>query len=93
MARLSKLDSARRRRDLGLARARRLTTYSAIGATAFTGVFAIAAATSIPGRSATTSPATQTGDSSGSTSPGLSAPAQQPQNAYGGAPVVISGGS
>jgi hypothetical protein len=93
MARLSKLDSARLRRDLGLARARRLTIYSALGATAFTGVFALVAATSLPGRSVTTSPAAQTGDSTGSTIPGLSVPAQQPQSAYGGAPVVISGGS
>ena len=49
MARQSNLDSARLRRDLGLARARRVTIYSAVGATAFTGVFALVAATSLPG--------------------------------------------
>jgi hypothetical protein len=95
MARQSQLDSARLRRDLGLARARRLTVYSAVGATAFTGVFALVAATSFPGRSATTAPATQPGPTGngGVTQPGLTAPVQQPQPAYGGAPVTISGGS
>jgi hypothetical protein len=93
MARQTKLDSARLRRDLGLARARRLTVYAGVGATAFTGVFAMVAATSHPGRSVTTSPALQTGDSAGLTIPGLSAPAQPPQYADGGAPAVISGGS
>ena len=96
MARQSQLDSARLRRDLGLARARRLTVYSAVGATAFTGVFALVAATSFPGRSAaTTPPATQPGSISngGITQPGLSVPVQQPHPAYGGAPIAISGGS
>jgi hypothetical protein len=93
MPRQSQLDSARLRRDLGLARARRLTVYTAVGATAFTGVFALVAATSFPGRSATTAPATQPGTAGngGITQPGLSAPVQQP--AYGGAPIAVSGGS
>ena len=95
MARPSQLESARLRRDLALARARRLTIYSAVGATAFTGVIGLMAATSLPGHSITTAPATQPGatDNSGSTQPGLSAPIQQPQYAYGGAPVAVSGGS
>ena len=95
MPRQSQLDSARLRRDLGLARARRLTVYSAVGATAFTGVFALVAATSFPGRSPSSTPATQPGstDTGGVTQPGLSVPIQQPQPAYGGAPVAISGGS
>jgi hypothetical protein len=93
MPRQSQLDSARLRRDLGLARARRLTIYTAVGATAFTGVFALVAATSFPGRSATSAPAAQpgsTGDGS-VTQPGLSAPIQPPT--YGGAPIAVSGGS
>ncbi|MFZ0129089.1 MAG: hypothetical protein WAL77_06675 [Candidatus Dormiibacterota bacterium] len=95
MARPSQLDYARLRRDHGLARARRLTVYSAVGATAFTGVFALVAATSLPGHSVTTSPAAQPGstDNGGTTQPGLSPPVQQPQYAYGGAPVAVSGGS
>ena len=95
MPRQSQLDSARLRRDLGLARARRLTVYTAVGATAFTGVFALVAATSVPGRSSSSAPATQPGstDTGGVTQPGLSAPVQLPQQAYGGAPVAISGGS
>jgi hypothetical protein len=53
------------------------------------------AATSLPGHSVTTSPAAQPGstDNGGTTQPGLSAPVQQPQYAYGGAPVAVSGGS
>lgn len=94
MARQSQLDSARLRRDLGLARARRFTVYAAIGATGFTGVLALVAATSFPGRTPA-APATQPGstDNSGNAQPGLTAPIQQPQYAYGGAPVAISGGS
>lgn len=95
MARQSQLDSARLRRDLGLARARRVTVYTAVGATAFTGVLALVAATSFPGRAATTTPATQPGstDNGGGIQPGFTGPAQQPQYAYGGPPVAISGGS
>jgi hypothetical protein len=95
MPRQSQLDSARLRRDLGLARARRLTVYTAVGATAFTGVFALVAATSFPGRSPSSAPAAQPGstDNGGVTQPGLSPPVQQPQPVYGGAPVAISGGS
>jgi hypothetical protein len=94
MPRQSQLDSARLRRDLGLARARRLTVYTAVGATAFTGVFALVAATSLPGHTVTTTPATQPGvtDNGGVTQPGISAPIQPPQ--YGsGVPVAVSGGS
>jgi hypothetical protein len=91
MARQSQMDSARLRRDLGLARARRLTVYAAVGATGFTGVLALVAATSFPGRAATTTPGST--DNGGATQPGLSAPVQQPQYAYGGAPVAVSGGS
>ena len=95
MARQSNLDAARLRRDLGLARARRVTVYSAVGATAFTGVLALVAATSLPGHSVTTPPATQPGftDSGSITQPGLSAPILPPQYGYGGTPVAVSGGS
>ena len=94
MARQSQMDSARLRRDLGLARARRFTVYAALGATGFTGVLALAAATSFPGRTPAAS-AAQPGsnDSSGNVQPGLTTPVQQPQYVYGGAPVAISGGS
>lgn len=94
MPRQSQLDSARLRRDLGLARARRLTAYTAVGATAFTAVFALVAATSLPGHTVTTSPPTQPGvtDNGGTTQPALSTPIQPPQ--YGsGVPVAVSGGS
>jgi len=94
MARQSQLDSARLRRDLGLARARRVTVYSAVGATAFTAVFAIVAATSLPGHTVGTTPVTQPGttDNGGITQPGIGAPIQAPQYGYG-APVTVSGGS
>ena len=93
MPRQSQLDSARLRRDLGLARARRLTVYTAVGATVFTGVFALVAATSFPGRSPVATPATQPGSTAngGVPQPGLSPPIQQP--AYGSAPIAVSGGS
>jgi hypothetical protein len=96
MPRQSQLDSARLRRDLGLARARRVTAYTAVGATVFTGVLTLVAATTFPGRSAAATPATQPGSTDnggGVTQPGLTVPAQQPQYGYGGAPVAISGGS
>jgi len=93
MARQSQLDSARLRRDLGLARARRFTVYAAIGATGFTGVLALVAATSFPGRTPAAAPQAGSTDNTGNASPGLAAPIQQPQYGYGGAPVAISGGS
>jgi hypothetical protein len=93
MARQSQLDSARLRRDLGLARARRFTIYAAIGATGFTGVLALVAATSFPGRTPATAPQPGSTDNTGNAPPGLVAPVQQPQYGYGGAPVAISGGS
>ena len=93
MARQSQLDSARLRRDLGLARARRLTVYSAVGATAFTAVFALVAATSLPGHTVNTTPASQPGvTDNGSFAPGISTPIQAPQYGYG-VPVAVSGGS
>jgi len=87
------MDSARLRRDLGLARARRLTVYAALGATGFTGVLALVAATSFPGRSANTTPAAQPGSNDTGSQPGLVVPVQQPQYAYGGAPVAVTGSS
>jgi hypothetical protein len=94
MARQSQLDSARVRRDLGLARARRLTVCAAVGATGLTGVLAVVAATSFPGRTAFTTPGTQPGSTdNGSTRPGLVVPLQQPQYAYGGTPVAVTGSS
>jgi hypothetical protein len=94
MARQSQLDSARLRRDLGLARARRLTVYSAVGATAFTAVFALVAATSLPGHTVGATAATQPGttDNGGLAQPGFSTPIQAPQYGYG-VPVAVTGGS
>jgi hypothetical protein len=93
MARQTQLDSARLRRDLGLARAHRLTLYTAVGATAFTAVISLVAASSLPGRSPSALPAAQPNPSGGVTQPGLNTPAQPPQYAYGGPPVAVSGGS
>jgi len=98
VARLSAMDSARLRRDLGLARARRITVTVAIGATGFTAVTALVAATSLPGHTVGSTNAlaqqASTGTlSSGSVQPGLTGPAQVPQYGYGGTPVAVSGGS
>jgi hypothetical protein len=95
VARYTQLDSARLRRDLGLARARRITFLAAVGATGFTAAFALIAATTAPGRSAS-SPSTSsnpTGSNPGTVQPNLTGPGQLPQAADGGAPVVVSGGS
>lgn len=98
MPRFTQLDSARLARDAGLARARSLTVCAALGATGLTALAALIAANSIPGHAAV--PAGQEAQaaagadgSSGLTQPGLTVPAQPPQYAYGGAPVVVSGGS
>ncbi|MGA7986860.1 MAG: hypothetical protein WCB51_00505 [Candidatus Dormiibacterota bacterium] len=96
MARQTQLESARLRRDLGLARARRLTVATALGATGLTAVIALVAATTIPGRTASTSQQSTTpseGDTSGVPQPGLTGPGQLPQPVNGGVPIVISGGS
>lgn len=97
VARQTPLESARLRRDLGLARARRLTITVAIGATGLTGLIAFVAATTIPGRSAGTGEQSRNapsgGDLTGISQPGLTAPAQLPQPVNGGVPITISGGS
>ena len=98
MARLSAIDSARLRRDLGLTRARRITVSVAIGATGFTVVAALIAATSLPGHTVgSTNAAGRQGSTgtlaSGSVPPGFAGPAQVPQYGYGGTPVAVSGGS
>lgn len=97
MARQTQLELARLRRDLGLARARRLTIATAVGATELTAVIALVAATTIPGRTAGSSQQSTTtpseGDSSGASQPGLTGPGQLPQAVNGGVPIVISGGS
>ncbi len=98
MARLSAMDSARLRRDLGLERARRITVTVALGATGFTVVAALVAATSLPGHTVASPNAggQQTsagGGTSGSVQPGFAGPEQVPQYGYGGTPVTVSGGS
>ncbi len=70
----------------------------AIGATGFTAVTALVAATSLPGHAVasanTGGQQTSIGtDTSGSVQPGLTGPAQVPQYGYGVAPVAVSGGS
>ena len=70
----------------------------AIGATGFTAVAALVAATSLPGHTVgSTNAAGQQGStgtlSSGSVQPGFVGPAQVPQYGYGGTPVAVSGGS
>jgi hypothetical protein len=97
VARQTQLESARLRRDLGLARARRLTIAAALGATGLTVLIAVVAATTIPGRSAGASQQAQNptsgGDQTGVSQPGLNGPGQLPQPVNGGVPVAISGGS
>ncbi len=92
------MDSARLRRDLGLARARRITVTVALGATGFTVAAATIAATSLPGHTVSSANAggqqSSTGaGTSGSLQPGLTGPVQVPQYGYGGTPVAVSGGS
>jgi hypothetical protein len=95
VARYTQMDSARLRRDLGLARARRITFLAAVGAAGFTTVLALVAATTAPGRNA--SPASQSnpsnGGNTGAVQPGLNGPGQLPSVGNGGSPVVVTGGS
>jgi len=96
VARYTQLESARLRRDLGLARARRITLLAAVGASGFTAVLALVAATTAPGRP--TPSGSTSSDASGATNPGtvqpnLSGPGQLPQAANGGIPSAVSGGS
>jgi hypothetical protein len=97
VAKPTQLESARLRRDLGLARARRLTITAAVGATGLTALIAFVAGTTIPGRSAGTVQQSQNtpsgGDSTGVSQPGLNGPGQLPQPVSGGVPVALSGGS
>ena len=89
------MDSARLRRDLGLARARRITFLAAIGATGFTTVLALVAATTAPGRSPSSASQSNPSGSNnpGIVQPGLNAPGQLPSVGNGGSPVVVTGGS
>jgi hypothetical protein len=97
MARYSQLDSARLRRDLGLARARKITVYAGVGAASLTTVIALVAATTAPGRSLSTAPSTTqsnaAGEPTGVTSPDLVPPGEFPGAGNGGVPVAVSGGS
>ncbi|HEY6471188.1 MAG TPA: hypothetical protein VI434_15650 [Candidatus Dormibacteraeota bacterium] len=98
MPRSSPLDSARRRRDQGLARARKITVYAGVSASGLTALIALVAATTAPGRSVATAPAaTQTnapGDpTTGVTSPGFVPPGEVPTGGNGGIPSAVSGGS
>lgn len=95
MARYTQMDSARLRRDLGLARARRITFLAAVGATGFTTVLALVAATTAPGRSpsAASQANPSSGGNAGAVQPGLNVPGQLPSVGDGGSPVVVTGGS
>jgi hypothetical protein len=95
VARYTAMDSARLRRDLGLARARRITFLAAVGATGFTTVLALVAATTAPGRSAPAASQSNPsgGADSGAVQPGLNAPGQLPAVGNGGSPVAVTGGS
>ena len=94
MARYTQMDSARLRRDLGLARARRITFLVAVGATGFTTLLALVAATTAPGRSASPSQSNPSGGgNSGAVQPGLIGPGQLPGAGIGGPPVAVTGGS
>ncbi len=97
MARYTQLDTARLRRDRGLARARRITFFAAVGASGFTAVLALIAATTVPGRTTSSGSQPPSTDSSGANAgavqPNLTGPGQLPQAANGGAPIVVSGGS
>ena len=99
MPRQPNLTPAQRARDEGLARARRITWWTAIGAVGVTAAGAAIAANTIPGHAlgqpaAASAPAAATPPASAATAdPGgqVSVPPsdQQPQPA----PVVVSGGS
>jgi len=95
VARYTQLDSARLRRDRGLARARRITFFAAVGASGFTAVIALIAATTVPGRTTGSQPPSSdsSGANAGAVQPNLTGPGQLPQAANGGAPIVVSGGS
>ena len=92
-------------RDEGRARARRLTWWAAVAATALTGAGAGIAAVTVPGhtvdvraQSAPSSPDNGSGGSAsgGGTDPTAGTnfpPAQAPQPGQGGGPLFISGGS
>lgn len=103
MPRPANTTQAQRDRDEGLARARRLTWWAAIGATGFTALGAAIAAQTIPGHAlgqapAAAAPATSTDNGSGSAPVDPNAgsanpPIQQPQSGGGPAPVAVSGSS
>jgi hypothetical protein len=94
VARHTQLESARLRRDLGLARARRITLLVAVGAAGFTAVLTLIAATTVPGRSTPPTSSDTSGVANpGSVQPNLSGPGQLPQAVNGGAPAAVSGGS
>jgi hypothetical protein len=95
VARYTQMDSARLRRDLGLARARRITFLAAVGATGFTTVLALVAATTAPGRSPSSVSQSNPsgGGNPGTVQPGLNGPGQLPAAGNVGSPVVVTGGS
>jgi len=94
---------AQQNRDAGLSRLRRLTWWTAIGATGLTAVASLIAANTNPGRPAAqapTAPAASTansgvsGSGSGSGQGAVNPPAQAPQpNLGNNGPVAVSGGS
>ena len=96
MPRYSQLDSARLRRDLGLALARKITVYAGVGAAGLTAAIALVAFATAPGRAAAPA-STQTNASgdptTGVTSPNFVPPDQLPIGGNGGVPIAVSGGS
>lgn len=97
MPRHTPLDSARLRRDRGLARARNITVFAGVGAAGLTAVIALVAATTAPGRSLTPSASTQVSGPSqpatGVTSPDFVPPGEPPLAGNGVVPSAVSGGS
>ena len=103
MPRPANTTQAQRDRDQGLARARRLTWWAAIGATGATALGAAIAAQTIPGHALGQAPAaaaaaapTDSGTGATPADPNagsLNPPVQQPQPGIGSGPVIVSGSS
>ena len=95
MPRSTPTSLAQRSRDDGLARLRRLTWYSGIGAAVLTAIASAVAAVTIPGHSQAATPSSAVSpDQGGGTLPGDQQPVgNQPPGPDAGGSVVVSGGS
>lgn len=90
------LTAATRSRDEAQARARGLTWWAAVAATAVTGIGAGIAASTIPGHTVAQAQAASQpagGATSADPSTGIFNPPAQPPDQGGAAPVIVSGGS